>query len=145
MPATPLHVECLLQAAPRMSQQHLERMQKLRAAGIAKHGKSPALQVPRRAAADCQLQEGAYVRVGGLNVAVLGEQGRGCSQGVLMRSLQAHWVHCLGSQHVLQWLKRHTELAEQWLLQRRCNSGQLVQGYWRPPTRGPSSCNSFAS
>lgn len=58
-----------LQAAPRMSQQHLERMQRLRAAGIARHGKSPALQVPRRAAADCQLEEGAYIRVGGLGCA----------------------------------------------------------------------------
>jgi hypothetical protein len=55
-------------------------MQKLRAAGIAKHGKSPALQVPRRAAADCQLQEGAYVRVGGLILAVLG-----AGQGVQSR------------------------------------------------------------
>jgi hypothetical protein len=54
-----------LQAAPRMSPEHLQRMQALRAAGIAKHGKSPALGVPRRAAADCTIDEGSYVRVRG--------------------------------------------------------------------------------
>lgn len=52
------------QAAPRMSQQHLDRMQALRAEGIARHGKSPKLQFPRRAAADCTIEEGAYIRVG---------------------------------------------------------------------------------
>jgi hypothetical protein len=46
-----------------MSPEHLQRMQALRAEGIARHGKSPALQVPRRAAADCTIQEGSYVRV----------------------------------------------------------------------------------
>lgn len=58
-----------LQAAPRMSPAHLQRMQALRAAGIAKHGKSPALGVPRRAAADCTIDEGSYVRVRGATAA----------------------------------------------------------------------------
>lgn len=47
-----------------MSPSHLQRMQDLRAAGIAQHGKSPKLQVPRRMAADCQVKEGGYIRVG---------------------------------------------------------------------------------
>lgn len=52
-----------LQAAPRMSPGHLQRMQQLRADGIARHGKSPKLQVPRRMAEDCTVEQGGYIRV----------------------------------------------------------------------------------
>jgi hypothetical protein len=38
-------------------------MQQLRADGILRHGKNPKLQVPQRMAADCQVEEGGYIRV----------------------------------------------------------------------------------
>jgi 23S rRNA-/tRNA-specific pseudouridylate synthase len=50
-------------AAPRMSAAHLARLDVARAAGIARHGRSPALQHPRRILADTNVSAGGYVRV----------------------------------------------------------------------------------
>jgi hypothetical protein len=50
-------------ARPRMSQQHLQHVEQLRAAGLARHGRNPALQHPKRILRDQAVAAGGYVRV----------------------------------------------------------------------------------
>jgi hypothetical protein len=50
-------------ARPRMSQQHLQHVEQLRAAGLARHGRNPALQHPKRILQDQAVAAGGYVRV----------------------------------------------------------------------------------
>jgi hypothetical protein len=50
-------------ARPRMSQQHLQHVEQLRAAGLARHGRNPALQHPKRILQDQEVAAGGYVRV----------------------------------------------------------------------------------
>eukprot|EP00775_Hariotina_reticulata_P010254 gene10254-10412_t len=58
-----LAVQALLAAAPHMSAAHLDHIKALRAQGIARLGRDPKLQHPKRVLQDVAVGPGAYVRV----------------------------------------------------------------------------------